>query len=501
MIALSTDPPALAAPPQIRQHPAAHAGESERFIELSHRLSNVNILGAAGIAMLTVASVWGQWRTVGIVAGLHACGMVFNAWVNQVFLRKQGRSAEIIRSAFNLTLLVIVNRAAGWSLPTWLWLPFMALAFDHLDARVAIWSLVATCVVQDTATLLDGGPWIYPLTFTLLAIFISEISRRRFSAIRGMLGRSDEQRTELEEAYVWLQDGHDKLTAETKARQQAEAELRQAQKLESVGRLASGVAHEINTPVQFVSDSLHFLQEAGTDLLGVVEKMQAVQRSVLAGAPSLEAAAAAGEAESLADIPYLVENVPKAFARCRDGLARVAEIVRAMKEFAHPDAKEMAPVDLNRAIQSTLIIARNEYKYVAGLVTDFGELPTVMAHAGDFNQAVLNILVNAAQAVSDAVKGTDQLGCITVRTRCEGAWAVVSIADTGGGIPEGIRDRIFDPFFTTKEVGRGTGQGLAIARSIVVEKHKGELTMTTEPGKGTTFFIRLPIAGLQRNAA
>ena len=502
MIAPSTASPATAAPRLPSSHrPGATAGESERFIELSHRLSNFNILGAAVIALLTAASVWGQWRAVGIVVGLHAFAMVFNAWVNKVYLRKRGRSAEIARSAVNLTILVIVNRAAGWSLPTWLWLPFMALAFDHLDARVAIWSLAGICLVQDTATLLDGVPWIYPLTFTLLAVFVSEISRRRFSAIRDMLGRSDEQRAELEEAYVWLQDGHDKLTAETKARLQMESELRQAQKLESVGRLASGVSHEINTPVQFVSDSIHFLQEASTDLMGVVEKMRLVHCSVLAGVPSMEAAVAAREAEELADLPYLLENVPKAFERCRDGLARVAEIVRAMKEFAHPDAKEMAPVDLNRAIQSTLTIARNEYKYVAELVTDFGELPAVMAHAGDFNQAVLNIIVNAAHAVSDVVSGTNQLGRITVRTRREGAWAVVSIADTGSGIPEGIRDRIFDPFFTTKEVGRGTGQGLAIARSVLVEKHKGELTMTTETGKGTTFFIRLPISGSSGNAA
>jgi signal transduction histidine kinase len=473
---------------------------SDRFVELTRRLSNFNILGAAVIALLTAVSIWGQWRAMGIVLGLHALGMCFNAWVNLVYLRKRGRSAEIVRSIFNLVILMIVNRVAGWPLPVWLWLPFMALAFDHLDGRVAVWSLAVMCVAQDVFTLFDGVPWIYPLTFTLLAVFISEISRRRFSTIREMLGRSDEQRTELEEAYGWLQVSHEKLTAEINARLQMEAELRQAQKLESVGRLASGVAHEINTPVQFVSDSVHFLREAAGDILKVIEKLLTVQRSVLDGAPSMEAAIAATAEQEAADLPYLLINVPKAFARSLEGLSRVTAIVRAMKEFAHPGASEMALVDLNQAIESTLIIAGSEYKYVAELETDFGELPPVMALAGEFNQAILNIVVNAAHSVADVVKATGGKGRITVRTRREGDQAVISVADTGAGIPEEIRDRIFDPFFTTKEVGRGTGQGLAIARSVVVEKHKGELTLTTEIGKGTTFFIRLPISGQARAA-
>jgi two-component system NtrC family sensor kinase len=166
-----------------------------------------------------------------------------------------------------------------------------------------------------------------------------------------------------------------------------------------------------------------------------------------------------------------------------------------MKEFAHPEQKEMAPVDLNHCIQSTLVVARNEYKYVADLETDFGEIPLVTCLAGEINQALLNIVVNAAHAIADVVKGTDKKGRITIRTRLSGDTVVVSVSDDGGGIPEAIRDRIFDPFFTTKEVGRGTGQGLSIARSVVFEKHGGKLTFETEMGKGTTFFIHLPIDG------
>jgi two-component system, NtrC family, sensor kinase len=186
--------------------------------------------------------------------------------------------------------------------------------------------------------------------------------------------------------------------------------------------------------------------------------------------------------------------------RSLDGLKRVATIVKSMKEFAHPDTAEMITVDLNHAIQSTLVIARNEYKYVADVETSFGALPPVVCYAGEINQAVLNIVVNAAHAIEDVVKGTQKRGSISVKTSIEGELVVVAIGDTGGGIPVAIRDRIFDPFFTTKEVGKGTGQGLAIARSVVVEKHGGELSLVSEVGKGTTFYIRLPYRGRARDA-
>jgi two-component system NtrC family sensor kinase len=278
-------------------------------------------------------------------------------------------------------------------------------------------------------------------------------------------------------------------------RKRLEMELRQAQKLESVGRLAAGVAHEINTPVQFVSDSLHFLDEASKDLIVIIDKLQQVRRSMNAGTPWTEAASSADAAEIAADLPFLLENVPMAFERCLDGMGRIATIVRSMKEFAHPDSKEMMEVDVNRAIESTLTIARNEYKHVAELETDFGDLPQVRCYVGELNQAVLNIVVNAAHAIADLVEGTDRLGRIWVQTRKDGDDVVIRIADTGGGIPEAIRDRVFDPFFTTKAVGKGTGQGLSVARSVVVDKHKGALSIESEVGKGTTFSIRLPIAG------
>jgi signal transduction histidine kinase len=164
-----------------------------------------------------------------------------------------------------------------------------------------------------------------------------------------------------------------------------------------------------------------------------------------------------------------------------------------MKEFAHPDQKEMSAANVNQAILSTLTIARNEYKYVAEVVTEFADLPSVRCHIGDINQVVLNLIVNASHAIEDRVRGTDNKGCITIRTSRSEKGVRIDVSDTGGGIPDGIRERIFDPFFTTKGVGKGTGQGLAIARTVVVEKHGGTLTFESEAGKGTTFTIELPV--------
>ena len=272
-----------------------------------------------------------------------------------------------------------------------------------------------------------------------------------------------------------------------------QSRLRLADRMASVGSLAAGVAHEINTPLQFVGDSVQFLEDAMRDLSVLIDGYRLVQQRVLAGEPATEAARGARRAEEAADLPDLLEQMPKALARALDGLHRVSNIVRSMKEFAHPGQTEMALADLNQAILSTLTVARNEYKYIAELETDLGELPRIMCRLGDVNQAILNLIVNAAHAIGDVVEGKGEKGRITVRTRRAGEFAVISIGDTGGGIPQAIRERIFDPFFTTKEVGRGTGQGLAIARSAIVEQHHGELTFETQLGAGTTFFIRLPL--------
>ena len=268
-------------------------------------------------------------------------------------------------------------------------------------------------------------------------------------------------------------------------RKLAEQRMAQGEHLESIGRLAAGVAHEINTPIQYLNDSVYFIREAMQDLLAHNAKLAALLPV---------------QPEEDEDIEDLKRELPPALDRVVDGLGRIAEIVRSMKEFSHVDQREMSRVDLNRAINSTLIIARSEYKYVADVETDLKDLPLVTCHGGQINQVVLNLVVNAAHAIADQVKGTSNKGLITVKTCVENGFAVVSIGDTGGGIPEAIRKRIFEPFFTTKEVGKGTGQGLSIAHNVITS-HGGTLEFVTEIGKGTTFYVRLPLAADESEAA
>ncbi len=196
-----------------------------------------------------------------------------------------------------------------------------------------------------------------------------------------------------------------------------------------------------------------------------------------------------------ADLEYLAGEIPKAMEQSLDGVERVATIVRAMKAFAHPGSNEKMPADLNKALSDALIVANNELKYVANVVTDFVELPPVWCNLGDLNQVFLNLLVNAAHAISDVVKKSGGKGEIRVKTRCDNNEVIVSVSDSGCGIPPAIQPRVFDPFFTTKEVGKGTGQGLAIARNIVVERHGGRIAFEPNLPQGTTFLVWLPIGG------
>jgi signal transduction histidine kinase len=202
------------------------------------------------------------------------------------------------------------------------------------------------------------------------------------------------------------------------------------------------------------------------------------------------------------ELDYLMQQIPRAVSRAKQGLERVATIVAAMKEFAYADHTAQCEADLNRAIQSTLVVAHNEYKYVADVTTKLGDLPPVLCHVGELNQVILNIVVNAAHAIEEMVRGTERRGTITIETARDADDVVIAITDDGCGIPAAIVEKIYDPFFTTKEIGKGSGQGLAIARSVIVDKHRGKLTVESEEGRGTTFHIRLPLGGTaQREAA
>lgn len=282
----------------------------------------------------------------------------------------------------------------------------------------------------------------------------------------------------------------EQLYREMRERERMSIELRLAQKLESVGRLAAGIAHEINTPIQYIGDSVAFLQSAHVDLERLLERYRAAvqQKSPEHRSDIVK------EIEKDFDVEFLANETPKAFERTLDGVERVAGIVRAMREFAHPDGAEHRCVDLNHAIETTLTVAHNEYRYCAQVETQFGELPRVTCNVGEINQVFLSLIVNAAHAIAESGKGASE-GRITVATRTCGDQVLISVADNGCGIPDSHLEKVFDPFFTTKPVGQGTGQGLAIARSIVVEKHGGRIDVQSVLGSGTCFTLQLPLHG------
>jgi two-component system, NtrC family, sensor kinase len=304
--------------------------------------------------------------------------------------------------------------------------------------------------------------------------------------------------TKLDGTLLYYQGFIVDISAQKKAQRERdlmEVNLRQAQKLESVGQLAAGIAHEINTPIQYVGDNIRFITDSFGGLNGFLMQCRDLAEAVQKNSVTPEMLAAVETSGAEIDLKYLSEEIPKALQESLEGISRVATIVRAMKEFSHPGRKEKMALDLNHAIETTVLVARNEWKYTAELTTDLApDLPLVPCLVHEFNQAMLNLIVNAAHAVGDvAAKTEGSKGSIKISTRLDGAWVEIRISDTGTGIPENIRHRIFDPFFTTKDVGKGTGQGLAIARSTVVDKHGGQINFESTVGKGTTFIIRLPI--------
>ncbi len=269
-----------------------------------------------------------------------------------------------------------------------------------------------------------------------------------------------------------------------------EEELAQAHKLESVGQLAAGIAHEINTPAQFISDNLFFLKDAVAEIFELFEEIENQCKE-------------AGENEGLQDIAkkieevdveYLAEEVPSALSQSSDGIQRVTTIVRAMKDYAHP-GESFGQADLNQAIEGAIIVCRNEWKYTAELETEFDpDLPMVECVVSDINQVVLNMVVNAAHAIADHKSdNSESKGEIRVSTQSSDDSIIIKISDNGSGMSEEVRSKIFDQFFTTKEVGKGTGQGLSIAYKLVVEKHSGKIDVESTVGEGTTFNITLPI--------
>ncbi|MFH2123274.1 MAG: ATP-binding protein [Pseudomonadota bacterium] len=271
----------------------------------------------------------------------------------------------------------------------------------------------------------------------------------------------------------------------------AQSRLHQAAKLESVGQLAAGIAHEINTPVQFVGTNLEFLKESFEDIATFLEKLQVTMNDE-------ESTAGLKQGLEELDWDFISEEIPLAIEQSMGGTERVRKLVLAMKEFSHPTTKEMAPANINTILHNTIIISQNEWKHVADMETKLSEdLPLVPCLIDAMGQVFLNIIVNAAHAIKDKVKDTSEKGTITITTALDGDAAQISFRDTGTGMDEELCSKIFDPFFTTKEVGSGTGQGLSIAHDIVVNKHHGAIKVETSVGVGTCFIVQLPLQAVE----
>ena len=330
---------------------------------------------------------------------------------------------------------------------------------------------------QPVLYVVDLAPLILGLTGYGLGMFHARLTRIRFSIEETVTSRT----AELQKAL------HD-LSA-------TQAELLNAQKMEAIGGLAAGIAHEINTPIQYVSDNTRFVEESLTGLIEVATAADSLVNAVRGVGEVAGLVRSYEEAAQNADVEFLTDEVPAALEESLEGIGQVASIVQALKSFAHPGTKDKSPADLNEIITTTVAVSRNEWKYVAdmdltGLNTD---LPLVPVLAGPLKQVILNIVVNAAHAIEPVNDVSGSKGLISISTSSDDTHASINITDTGTGIPEDIRDRILEPFFTTKDVGKGSGQGLAIVASII-ENHDGALLVESQMEHGTTFTIKLPLS-------
>ena len=271
-------------------------------------------------------------------------------------------------------------------------------------------------------------------------------------------------------------------------------------KMEAIGQLAAGIAHEINTPMQYIGDNVKFLGESVGELRSLLNAAVAMVAAAKSDQPSQSAAVTALVAATEAvDVAYLPPEIPRALSECAQGVDRVSRIVRAMKEFSHPGTRENKDLNVGHAVECALTVCRNEWKYVAEVVTEIpNDLPALHCNPGEINQVLLNLMVNAAHAIAERVGNGGEKGRITVGAFIVDGDMEIRVSDTGTGIPDHVLARMYEPFFTTKEVGKGTGQGLAVVYKVV-QNHSGSIACDTTVGVGTTFRIRLPLTGTTAN--
>ena len=341
----------------------------------------------------------------------------------------------------------------------------------------------------DSAVLLRGPVDLRELSHAVCVLArkwdLQRRTRQALADLKGVTTRTAED----------LKDAERRIAERTAERDRAGVDLALSQKLESVGRLAAGIAHEISTPIQYIGDNLTFLQDAFERIAPIVTGLQELLEEGRDGGISKETRARIESLVKTSNFDRLLKQIPPAAEHALEGVSRIATTIRAMREFAHSAPSMKSSVDLNRALQATITVTRNEWKYVAEIETDLDcDVPPIPGYADELNQVFLNIIVNAAHAIEEAAGATnDHRGKIRIQTRLAGDHAEIRFIDNGSGIPEEVRSKIFDPFFTTKEVGKGSGQGLALAYGVVVNKHAGAINVESETGKGTTFTVVLPL--------
>lgn len=311
--------------------------------------------------------------------------------------------------------------------------------------------------------------------------------------VQGMEAGADDFLTkpfDREELRVRLREGEriieleQTLAAQNRALREAQAALVQSEKLASLGQLAAGMAHEINNPIAYVTNNLVVLRRDVPAAMRVLEIYRSAREALAGVAP--ETASAAAQLEEEIDLPYIQEHLDRQFAKSLEGLQRVRDIVRNLRDFARLDEAEFKEADLNEALASTLEILRYEIKQKEIVVeTAYRDLPPVLCHPGKINQVFLNLLVNAVQACAPG-------GQVTVSTSRDAAGVMVAVADNGTGIAPEHLPHLFDPFFTTKPVGQGTGLGLSVSYGIIRD-HGGTIEVESEPGHGSCFRVRLPL--------
>jgi signal transduction histidine kinase len=479
------------------------------------------VFGLVGLTYAIISAVFGR-HVVAMVAGFYFCLMVATP-----LIMRRSRSASLGINVIILGGWLVVGFIAlmsgGLEAPIVGWLALIPCGAIFLDgprsAKVWLAICLVTVAVLCGLELIDAVP-VEPrsdalvlrralslaLVIGLLVLMMFFYDATRTSLLAELHQKNEalaaahnelaSSHAELSKAHGELAAAHARLVQDGLEQRRLELDLRQAQKLEAVGRLAAGVAHELNTPLQFVSDSVAFVDESVRDLITALDRYRKVVEDAV---PADVRASNDGAIERLSqtdaelDLPFLIKQTPDAIRLSKDGIARMADIVRAMKEFAYADSADLVLMDVNQALANTLTISRAEYRTCADVVTHFGALPAINCRAGEVSQVFLNLIVNAGHAIEDRMKETGERGVITVTTGLVEGRIEVCVSDTGTGIPEGVRERIFDPFFTTKTVGRGSGQGLAISRSVIVDKHGGSLDFETEVGRGTTFRVRLAL--------